>query len=446
MRRRGSAWRCLSLAAVLLIAATARCADEIEFLTGEKMQGTVISETVDSIVFNSGGAQLKLALKQIRAITVKGQRRVLDSGSPVTAVKAPSNASAPPPAVASKTPAAPAAANATGAGVTRTKAEIEALIAKEGASPPSWWESVPLNVPTGLDLTWQTPPKGSGWDASKWLGQYMWSTINENPAKWKDGVRLLHHVLTVNEKDPAKLKQTMNALATAYAELLDDWARAAFWWRKGGGGGHAGYSNQVALARCYWKLGNRDMAVEMLATDKNVNPDLIRCWGDLGETDKALQMAEPMVKSNFMVAQAAGDVCRISGLNPKALDYYQKALAGMPASINQMVKDRLQGSIDAIKAADVLSHLDKIADGTYVGSSIGYVGPVEVTVKMKGGKIESCSVTQHHEKQYYSSIAEVPARIIQKQGIKGVDTTTGATLTSEAIINASAKAIVGAAK
>ena len=443
MRGRSSALRGLVLAAVLLVAGAARCADEIELLTGEKLQGTVVSETADTVVFNSGGAQLKLQLKQIRAITVKGQRRVLDSGSPATTVKAPANTtSPPPPAVATKTPAG----NAPSAAVTRTKAEIDALIAKEGAAPPAWWESVPLNVPPGLDLTWQTPQKGGGWDASKWLGQYMWSTINENPSKWKEGVRLLHHVLTVNEKDPAKLKQTMNALASAYAELLDDWARAAFWWRKGGGGGHAGYSNQVALARCYWKLGNRDMAVEMLATDKNVNPDLIRCWGDLGETDKALQMAEPMVKSNFMVAQAAGDVCRISGLNPKALDYYQKALAGMPASINQMVKDRLQGSIDAIKSADILSHLDKIPDGTYVGSSIGYVGPVEVTVKMKAGKIESCSVTQHHEKQYYSSIAEVPARIIQKQGIKGVDTTTGATLTSEAIINASAKAIVGAGK
>ena len=444
MLRRASA---IGIAILLAFATAARCADEVELITGEKMQGTVVSETPDALVFNSGGAQLKLAIKQIRAITVKGVRRVLDGGSPAVAVKAPATPATPPGPATPTTPAGKTpAGNATGSGVARTKAEVDALINKEGGSPPSWWDSVPLNIPAGLDLTWQPPAKGAGWDASKVLSQYMWSTINENPSKWKEGVRLLHHVLTVNEKDPAKLKQTMNALATAYAELLDDWARAAFWWRKGGGGGHAGYSNQVGLARCYWKLGNKDMALEILATDKNVNGDLIRCWGDLGETDKALQMAEPLLKSNFTVAQAAGDVCRIAGLNSKALDYYQKAFAQLPANINQMVKDRLQGSIDAIKSADILMHLEKIPDGAYVATSIGYTGPVEVTVKMKGGKIDSCAVTMHHEKQYYSSIAEVPARIMQKQGIKGVDTTTGATITSESIINATAKAIVGAAK
>ena len=120
------------------------------------------------------------------------------------------------------------------------------------------------------------------WDASKWLSQYIWSTVNENPAKWKEGIKLLHHTLTVNQNDQGKLKQSMNALATAYAELLVDFPRAAYWWRKGGGGGHAGYSNQVALARCYWKMGNKDMAVESLNSDKNINPDLVRCWGRPG--------------------------------------------------------------------------------------------------------------------------------------------------------------------
>jgi uncharacterized protein with FMN-binding domain len=71
---------------------------------------------------------------------------------------------------------------------------------------------------------------------------------------------------------------------------------------------------------------------------------------------------------------------------------------------------------------------------------------VEVTVEVKAGKLDSVKVSDHHEKQYYSSIAEVPVRILSKQGIKGVDTTTGATLTSEAIINAAAKALVGQSK
>ncbi len=52
-------------------------------------------------------------------------------------------------------------------------------------------------------------------------------------------------------------------------------------------------------------------------------------------------------------------------------------------------------------------------------------------------------VTRHREKQYYASLTDTPARIIKKQSLKGISATTGATLTSEAIINATAKALAG---
>jgi uncharacterized protein with FMN-binding domain len=53
---------------------------------------------------------------------------------------------------------------------------------------------------------------------------------------------------------------------------------------------------------------------------------------------------------------------------------------------------------------------------------------------------------QHREKQYYSSLTDTPAKIIAKQGVKGVDSTSSATITSEAIINATAKALAKGAK
>ena len=58
----------------------------------------------------------------------------------------------------------------------------------------------------------------------------------------------------------------------------------------------------------------------------------------------------------------------------------------------------------------------------------------------------SVKVTNHKEKQYYNSINDTPAQIIAKQGVKGVDTTTHATITSVAIINATAKALASGAK
>ena len=55
-------------------------------------------------------------------------------------------------------------------------------------------------------------------------------------------------------------------------------------------------------------------------------------------------------------------------------------------------------------------------------------------------------VTKHEEKQYYTALTETPRKIIEKQGLKGVDATTSATITAEAIINATAKALAKALK
>jgi uncharacterized protein with FMN-binding domain len=71
---------------------------------------------------------------------------------------------------------------------------------------------------------------------------------------------------------------------------------------------------------------------------------------------------------------------------------------------------------------------------------------VHIEVAVRGGRIESVKVTQHQEKQFYSAIAEVPRKIIEKQGLKGIDATSSATITSEAIINATAKALSGGMK
>ena len=54
--------------------------------------------------------------------------------------------------------------------------------------------------------------------------------------------------------------------------------------------------------------------------------------------------------------------------------------------------------------------------------------------------------TRHHEKQFYSAIEDTTAQIVKEQGFTGIDATSGATITSEAIINATAKALAGAEK
>ena len=324
----------------------------------------------------------------------------------------------------------------------RTKPEVDALIQKQGTTPPDWWEATPLNFPKTLDLTLTPPPKGAPWDPQKNVGQYFWSVINENAGKWKEGVKFAAHVMAVNEKDAAKVANMQGQMAHLYANCLFDYARAAYWWQK------KGDTDTEELAFCYWKLGCPAYAKEILGrcgNDDTRHGSLIKLWADLGEFDKAIKEAE--VKADFdkpdIAWLMAGEACRTTGRYADALKYFQKVLTSDPSKAGRDFKQskaRAQASIDAIKVFDTLD-LKRVPDGKYTSSSTGYTGPVTVELSVKGAKIDDVKVTQHTEKQFYGSLTETPKQIILKQGVKGVDTYTSATITSEAIINACAKAL-----
>ncbi len=107
-------------------------------------------------------------------------------------------------------------------------------------------------------------------------------------------------------------------------------------------------------------------------------------------------------------------------------------------------RNRAQASLDAIRLFE-LSDVKKVPDGTYRASSLGYEAQVAIEVAVKNRRIESVKVTQHKEKQFYSALTDTPRKIIEKQDVRGVDATSSATITSEAILNATAKALSGAA-
>ena len=182
--------------------------------------------------------------------------------------------------------------------------------------------------------------------------------------------------------------------------------------------------------------------------DDTRNGSLIKLWADLGEIDKALKLAEQKAASGEPDSAylAAGDACRLGGRYPQALGYYRKVVAvpDGPRDIKRN-KERAAASIEAIRVFDSLN-LARIPDGTYMNSSVAYNGPLHVAVVVKNARIESVKVTQHTEKQFYSAITDTTARIIAKQGVKGVDMTSGATITAEAIVNATAKALANGMK
>jgi len=332
----------------------------------------------------------------------------------------------------------------------RTRAEVEALIQKAGATPPDWWDAVTPNYPPTLNLTW-AEAKGP-WDPSRNLGQFIWSVVNENPGRWREGAKLLHQVLTIHKDNPAKLAKTTEALGRLYHNLLADWARAAFWWRKTVALDPS-YGEDLApdLAHCYWKLGSKEMAVaaiERFTSDDTRHGALIKLWGEMGEIKTALFLAEDMAQAGYpdIGYLAAGDACRLAGRYKEALGYYRQVVAATKGwnDIKQN-KARAQASIEAIRAAEGLD-LSRVRDGTYNATSIAYAGPLSVAVTVAGGRIVAVKVTRHEEKQYYTALADTPAQIIRKQGIKGVDAVTSATITSEAIMNATVKALAQGAQ
>ncbi len=336
-------------------------------------------------------------------------------------------------------------------GNTRTRTEIETLIKNVGRTTPDWWDSVQLNYPETLELTWPLKPEGP-WNNRKNVGQYIWDIINPNPGRWQEGIKLVHHILILNKNAPAKRNRTMDALGRMYHDLPEDWARAAFWWRKSTEMG--GRSNILGLAHCYWKLGNKDMAVEILSKirqDYTRYGGVIKLWADMGEFDTALKLAKTKARNGMpdSAYMAAGDACRLAGRYKQALDYYQKVLA---APIRERRKEdikrnknRARANIRAIKLFDALD-LTNIPDGTYSSNSIAYAGQLHIEVTVKGGRIELVRVTEHKERQFYSALTDTPKQIIEKQGVKGVDAVTGATMTSEAIINATAQALASGMK
>jgi uncharacterized protein with FMN-binding domain len=409
--------------------------DIVELASGAKVRGKVVEQNAESvtIVVKIGNRQLtrKYPRSNIRSVSIDGK------------VETPAATNAP-----AATRAAPEASDRL---PKRTRTEINTLINDVGRTPPDWFDATPLNYPKTLDLSWPHPPEGP-WNNQKNVGQFLWDVVNPNPGRWREGVRLMHHLLVMHQKDPELRERAMLTLARMYHNLLEDYGRAAFWCRAVGTEKDPQEYSQTAvlLAECYWRLGNRDMAVELLSKTPTTLA-AAKLWADLGDTDRAIKIAEayrssPVADEGWLVA---GDACRTAGRYAEAIQRYQQVLDMSVAKDRQARLQRSQtrakASIEAIRLFNTLD-LARIPDGSYPASSIGYEGPVQVEVKVQGNRIADVEVVQHKEKQFYSAMTDTPQKIIAKQGVRGVDATSAATITSEAIINATAKALAGAQK
>ncbi|MBM3834841.1 MAG: FMN-binding protein [Verrucomicrobia bacterium] len=410
--------------------------DEVELLSGTRIQGKILERTEQSVKIQvtADGRQLtrSFPLSRVRAVTENGQRRVINTGG-IDSSKPPSTE----PVSGSEL-------------VQRAPADVEALIEQAGRTPPTWFEAAPLDYPQTLDLSWPDPAPVI-WNYTRNVDHYIWDIISSNPKRYQSGVRLMHHLLAVNQQHEGTRVRAMNELGRMYFEYFRDYARAAFWWRQAKVDQNAKFAESTSpaqLAECYWRLGTRSMAVDLL-TRLPLTPAVVKVWGDLKETEKALALCDEGLKRGFLPSQTyllAGDVCRAARNFTKAAEFYQRAqevpATGNTTQVEQIKRDhdRARATLEVIRLFDALD-VSRIADGKYPGKSLGYSGNLEVEAIVKGGRTESLEVTHNPDRQYFHAVEETIRRILARQTVNGVDAISGATITSEAVIRAAAKAL-----
>ncbi len=242
----------LALSFFCLLAPLCLCADTIEFLSGAKLSGVVkeIRKSDKEFDFEAQVGTRKIVrtypFATVHAVTMNGKR--------FTLTPLPSGSSA----------VGTSAAVGASDDLVRSKHEVDELIDRVGSTMPDWYDATDLDYPQSLDLSWPLKPPEKPWNNQKNMGQYIWDIINPNPSRWQAGIKLVHHCMSMHQGNSTLLQRDMKTIGRMYFELLQDYPRAAYWLRRGGAA--KGEPAGVMLAECYWRLGNRPMAMQQLAT------------------------------------------------------------------------------------------------------------------------------------------------------------------------------------
>ena len=332
----------------------------------------------------------------------------------------------------------------------RSPRQIDEVIATVGASDPQWLDSTELQHPDTLDLSWPLKAEGK-WNNKKNMGQFIWDIINPNPPRWRSGIKTVYLCMERHRDDSVLLRRDMNTLGRMYFDLMQDYPRAAYWLRKAGA--ERGERPGVMLAECYYRLGNREMAMQHLSSrtyQAGAAVGAIKLYGNMGELNQAMKMMQRVVntRASYEGLIAAGDAMQQAGDYDKAIELYRGVLADKNfrnADYEKRYKARATESIRAIELFEK-AEVSRVPDGTFNSQSTGYNGRMRIAVTVADGRITAVKVTEHREKQFYSALTDTEASIVDLQSVKGVDGTSGATITSRAIVNAAAQALADAAK
>jgi uncharacterized protein with FMN-binding domain len=183
----------------------------------------------------------------------------------------------------------------------------------------------------------------------------------------------------------------------------------------------------LALSSCYAHFREYDLALaELEAALKRLPPPpwQVAKMADVHDHigDLRVKMAqEDLARQSYR---------RAASFYPRSKQPYGRHLLTRKAARVRLKLDRLD-----IKSLDLAS----LRTGIYTDSVLGYRGDVAVTIAVAKGRIADIRV-KHKEDIEQNATKIVPKRIIDAQGLD-VDGVTGATITSDAIILATLKAL-----
>jgi len=191
--------------------------------------------------------------------------------------------------------------------------------------------------------------------------------------------------------------------------------------------GNGAQWSYIRLASLYCTFGEYDIARRVL---------------DAALTD--LPPAPWKIAGEANVYIAYGDLYAAVGDSEQARKLYQRAIDLLPTSTQPWGKEKIPRQVQLVNdKIDLLNHTNfsamRLADGTYTGSAPGYAGNIDVTVTVADGKVANLNL-KHKEVTDQHATTIIPQRIIDKQSLR-VDAISGATVTTDAIVDATYQAI-----
>lgn len=182
----------------------------------------------------------------------------------------------------------------------------------------------------------------------------------------------------------------------------------------------------------------------------------VSCLAHFGETNQALEVLSKAMNDlppkPWRIANLAnihnhcGDLYAKIGDLVKAREHYAEAMRLYPTSDQPYGRHLLPRNVAKVKTKlDLLDlqslRIEALRDGAHTGRSLGYSDKkdLEVTVTLRSGRIADVKV-KHEEKIDLNATTIIPQRIVAQQSLQ-VDGITGATITSQAIVDGAFQAL-----